>query len=94
MYSASYGSVELESRSCCFTLLLSLTLLPTFSYFAAATMPSLATVKAPTNEPSCRRSLVPKANLCSTSASASTRNILSFVGMSILKTHLQEQRHT
>ena len=63
------------------------------SYFAAATMPSLASVKAPINDPSCRRSLVPNASLCSTSARASTRNILSRAGMSILNTHLRNKQH-
>ena len=59
---------------------------------AAATMASLATEKAPTSAPSCRRSLVPNARRCSMSASASTSPIRTSAGILILNTHLHTRR--
>ena len=59
-------------------------------YCAQSTSASRAVEKAATSEPSCRRSLVPNARRCSTSARASTSVMRTLAGMPTPNAHLHD----
>ncbi len=58
-------------------------------HFAALTMPSFASAKAPTREPSCNFSDTANASRYSTSAILLMSSIRTASGIFILNTHLQ-----